>query len=74
MGDYAKLAMNLGVSIIGGCCGNSPAHVKAMADAVRTHNGGDAPTAEEIIETLGPLVSPKSDKTVDRSSRRRRRS
>lgn len=74
MGDYAKLAMNLGVSIIGGCCGNSPAHVKAMADAVRTHNGGDAPTAEEIIETLGPLVSPKSEKTTDRSSRRRRRS
>lgn len=74
MADYAKLAMNLGVSIIGGCCGNSPAHVKAMADAVRTHNGGDAPTAAEIIETLGPLVSPKSDKKSERSNRRRRRS
>lgn len=74
MGDYAKLAMNLGVSIIGGCCGNSPAHVKAMADAVREHNGGDAPTAEEIIEILGPLVSPKTDKTTDRSKRRRKRS
>jgi len=74
MGDYAKLAMNLGISIIGGCCGNSPAHVKAMADAVRTHNGGDAPTAEEIIEALGPLVSPPSTKTVDRSNRRRKRS
>lgn len=73
MGDYAKLAKNLGISIIGGCCGNSPAHVKAMADALRTHNGGDAPTAEEIIETLGPLVSPKSEKTSDRSSSRRRR-
>ncbi|MCZ4273097.1 betaine--homocysteine S-methyltransferase [Maritalea porphyrae] len=74
MGDYAKLAMNLGISIIGGCCGNSPAHVKAMADAVREHNGGDAPTAEEIIEILGPLVSPKTDKTADRSNRRRKRS
>ena len=75
MGDYAKLAMNLGISIIGGCCGNSPAHVKAMAEAVRTHNGGDAPTEAEIIETLGPLVSPKSNKkAADRGGRRRRRS
>jgi len=74
MGDYAKLAMNLGISIIGGCCGNSPEHVRAMATAVREHNGGDAPTADEIIEILGPLVSPKTDKTTDRSNRRRKRS
>ena len=29
---------------------------------------------EEIIEILGPLVSPKTDKTADRSNRRRKRS
>src|SRR5690606_3209571 len=30
MADYARLAVDVGVRIIGGCCGTSPAHVRAM--------------------------------------------
>jgi methionine synthase I (cobalamin-dependent) len=35
MARYAKSYVALGVRIIGGCCGSTPAHIKAMADAVR---------------------------------------
>jgi 5-methyltetrahydrofolate--homocysteine methyltransferase len=31
MADYAVLARDLGVKIIGGCCGTTPIHIKAMA-------------------------------------------
>jgi 5-methyltetrahydrofolate--homocysteine methyltransferase len=37
-GDMSKMTPELvraGASIIGGCCGTTPAHVRAIADAVR---------------------------------------
>jgi homocysteine S-methyltransferase len=33
---FAREAAALGVRILGGCCGTTPAHIRAMADAVRT--------------------------------------
>lgn len=35
MADYACFARDAGISIIGGCCGTTPAHVAAMAAALR---------------------------------------
>lgn len=32
---YAKRFLNLGVSVVGGCCGTTPDHVRAMSGAVR---------------------------------------
>ncbi|HEV2065454.1 MAG TPA: methylenetetrahydrofolate reductase, partial [Thermomicrobiales bacterium] len=32
---YAKRFLNMGVSIVGGCCGTTPDHVRAMSGAVR---------------------------------------
>jgi len=34
MGDYARAAAGLGARIIGGCCGSTPAHLRAMAEAL----------------------------------------
>ena len=34
MADYALFACDMGVRIIGGCCGTSPDHVAAMAPAL----------------------------------------
>lgn len=74
MADYARLAVNIGARIVGGCCGNTAEHVAAMRDAIDRHNGGERPTKEEIIERLGPLVSPPSEAAGgDRPQRRRRR-
>lgn len=34
MADYARRARDLGVRIIGACCGSTPAHLKAIAEAL----------------------------------------
>jgi methionine synthase I (cobalamin-dependent) len=34
MAEYALRYAELGAKIIGGCCGNTPAHIKAMAAAL----------------------------------------
>jgi 5-methyltetrahydrofolate--homocysteine methyltransferase len=36
MAQYARRFVALGVSIIGGCCGSTPAHIAAIARAVRS--------------------------------------
>jgi 5-methyltetrahydrofolate--homocysteine methyltransferase len=35
MAQYARNVSEMGVSMIGGCCGSSPVHIKAMAEALR---------------------------------------
>ncbi len=35
MAAYAKAVYQAGAQLIGGCCGNTPAHVQAMADALK---------------------------------------
>ncbi|NWG06198.1 MAG: homocysteine S-methyltransferase family protein [Chloroflexi bacterium] len=35
MGNYAKKYVELGAKIVGGCCGNTPEHVAAIAKAVK---------------------------------------
>jgi 5-methyltetrahydrofolate--homocysteine methyltransferase len=35
MGEFAKRYVQLGARIVGGCCGSTPAHVRAMAQAVK---------------------------------------
>ncbi len=35
MAEYAKMFIQRGVSIVGGCCGTTPKHIKAMSSAIR---------------------------------------
>jgi methionine synthase / methylenetetrahydrofolate reductase(NADPH) len=35
LADYAKELVESGVTLIGACCGSTPAHIRAIADAVR---------------------------------------
>jgi len=55
MADYARMAMDAGARIIGGCCGTTPQHVKAMRDAIDSHSMGNPPQMEEIVARLGEL-------------------
>lgn len=72
MADYACLARDLGVRIIGGCCGTMPDHLRAMRIALETRPRGPRPTLETITERLGGFSS-TSDGTDDaRPSRGRR--
>ena len=74
MADYARLALDAGARIIGGCCGTSPEHLAAMRRALDTHIRRPRPALSEIVEQLGALVSPPKspDVAAGRHNRRRR--
>lgn len=66
MADYAVLARDAGVRIIGGCCGTMPEHLRAMREALETRPRGPRPTLEDISLHLGGFSS-ASDGTGDTS-------
>ena len=78
MADYAVMARACGASVIGGCCGTKPAHLRLMREALDTRSMQHAPALEEIVDRLGPFSSP-ADGTEPgqvperRTSRRRRK-
>ena len=73
METYAGLAVDCGVRIIGGCCGNSPAHVAAMRRGLDGRNRRPRPDMEAIVAALGPLVAPPAAETGAGRPRRRER-
>lgn len=76
MGDYAVLARRCGAKIIGGCCGTTPDHLRAMRAALEASTPSAAPDLSEIEEKLGGFSS-ESDGTdgsgPKRAARRGRR-
>lgn len=64
MAEYAVLARDAGVRIIGGCCGTMPEHLRAMRDALENRPKGPHPTLEHITAALGGFSS-ASDGTGD---------
>lgn len=73
MADYARLALDAGARIIGGCCGTSPEHLAAMRQALDTHVRRPRPELSEIVARLGALVSPPKSPDVAAERRNRRR-
>lgn len=73
MAEYALLARDLGVRIIGGCCGTMPDHLRAMRRALEDTPPGPRPTLEDVTAKLGGFSS-ASDGTGDDAPTRERRS
>jgi 5-methyltetrahydrofolate--homocysteine methyltransferase len=73
MADYAKLALDAGAKIIGGCCGTRPEHLLAMRRALDGYTKGERPTVEQIVSAIGPLASPPSRVTAGERRAGRRR-
>ena len=75
MADYARMARDAGARIIGGCCGTTPVHIRAMRLALETHVVAHRPKIAEVVARIGRLVSPppldQSERPV-RETRRRR--
>jgi len=71
MAEYAVLARDAGVRIIGGCCGTMPAHLRSMRAALEGRPKGPAPTLDEIAAKLGGFSS-ASDGTGDDAGAPRR--
>jgi 5-methyltetrahydrofolate--homocysteine methyltransferase len=55
MAQYARLSLDAGARIIGGCCGTSPAHLRVMRQALESHVGGPKPDLAAIESTLGAI-------------------
>ncbi len=76
MADYAVLARDAGATIIGGCCGTTPDHLRLMREALETRQRGERPTLDQITDALGGLSSPRDgtedDAPTPARTRRRR--
>ena len=61
MADFARLARDLGARIIGGCCGTSAEHVRAMRAALEGSVRGEAPDLAGIVAKVGALTGSTGD-------------
>jgi homocysteine S-methyltransferase len=52
--EFAREAAGLGVRILGGCCGTTPAHIRAMADAVKSLRPAKHHSAATVVATAQP--------------------
>ncbi|MDP9091332.1 MAG: betaine--homocysteine S-methyltransferase [Pseudomonadota bacterium] len=57
MAEYARLSLDSGARIIGGCCGTTPAHLGVMRQALETHVKGPKPDLATIESRLGTISS-----------------
>lgn len=53
MAAYARLVRDAGARIVGGCCGSTAVHVRAIADALSGYVPGPRPDLARITEVLG---------------------
>ena len=49
MASYARKFVNAGVTLVGGCCGTTPEHIKAMKSALRMTDAKGRPNGIEVI-------------------------
>jgi methionine synthase / methylenetetrahydrofolate reductase(NADPH) len=50
--QFAREAAAFGVRILGGCCGTTPAHIRAMAEAVKSLRPAKTHPAAHAVETV----------------------
>lgn len=66
MAAYARLARDAGARIIGGCCGTTPSHVRAIAEALAKSPKGASPSRDQVEAALGPIRKVTTDGTQRR--------
>jgi homocysteine S-methyltransferase len=54
--EFAREAAGLGVRILGGCCGTTPAHIRAMAEAVKSLRPAKTHSAATVVAAAQPAV------------------
>lgn len=72
MADYARLAVDAGARIVGGCCGTSPDHLRAMRRALDGYERGPTPDIAAIVDTVGPLTNSAPTESAEGGRERRR--
>jgi homocysteine S-methyltransferase len=52
--EFAREAAGIGVRILGGCCGTTPEHVRAMAEAVKSLRPAKTHSSATVVATAQP--------------------
>jgi 5-methyltetrahydrofolate--homocysteine methyltransferase len=73
MAEYAVLARDAGVRIIGGCCGTMADHLRLMRVALESRPRGGRPSLDTIQARLGPFSSAADGTGEDAGAGRRER-
>jgi methionine synthase / methylenetetrahydrofolate reductase(NADPH) len=55
--EFAREAAGMGVRILGGCCGTNPAHIRAMAEAVRTLRPAATHSKAAVVAKAQPAAA-----------------
>ena len=55
MAVYARMARDAGARIIGGCCGTTAKHLKAMRHALEFHRKSSSPELADVVLALGEI-------------------
>jgi len=67
MANYARRFIELGATVVGGCCGTTPDHIRAMAQSVRLHEGvarGARRVVESVPQEDAPEPVPRAAKST----------
>ena len=64
MANYARRFVTAGVALVGGCCGTTPEHIKAMKLELRVD---EARVSSFHVTTAGPTVAPEVKPLEERS-------
>ena len=70
MADYAAKMRDLGINIIGACCGSTPAHIRSMRARIDQLDGSPIAGPPALAEASGTIESAES--RAARSAERRR--
>ncbi|HTP68160.1 MAG TPA: bifunctional homocysteine S-methyltransferase/methylenetetrahydrofolate reductase [Dongiaceae bacterium] len=54
--EFAREAASIGVRILGGCCGTTPAHIQAMAEAVKSLRPARVHSSSVVVATAQPVI------------------
>ena len=85
MAQYARYAFDMGAKIIGGCCGTSHLHIKAMSESLKNYDPSTQKiNLDKINSDLGSMtegnkdminsyINPQSSKVSAKRRRKRRR-
>ncbi len=69
LAGYARRFADIGVKIIGGCCGTTPAHIRAVAASIRQRSGEERSLAAARAQTLTVSEPPKNTIPVTERSK-----
>jgi methionine synthase I (cobalamin-dependent)/5,10-methylenetetrahydrofolate reductase len=64
--DFAARALALGVRMVGGCCGTTPAHTRAMRERIASHRPAETLDPGAEVRVLEPEPAPAAPSGTER--------